>query len=879
MGTEYDHEEVFNELFGGYDEDEEDESEPSGDDVWQSAQREPTTPDPVRTQADSWEPQLVELSSSEGQEDSEPSTPTGVLPGMAPILREGRKRDRQRRVDNMNRRVEARHIAMHFTGEIDPVFVDSQNPFPTSTLWAREVSRYPRVQQLHHEDLEPFSIRNGEVFSLERVMPILQAIASDLTRPIQQRKHTIVRLMNSFFCKLNSAGTPMVGMVMPCEGEQMKGRMQLVEKTAKAFQEMYNWSLIFSVCNEEEYSDEKVREIKALFYGSVVTATAERSKRKARGRPPKRRRGEQLWDANDPHRNEGGSVKQVTVDINKMWYKSASARTYEGTYFRPVLHDPDNGGKLNLYEGLTWLPNEVEGAYHRHEKAWDKWDHHIKVVLADGNEEFAEWLHYFVWHAITMPHEVFEAVPVLVGVQGCGKNNFFQVLEGIIGAHYCMVTARMEDVVGNFTDRMENKLLVLMDEAKRDNGGSVSAWLKALVTDRQMRMRKMYTPLKFIDKFLHLIIFSNSEEVIEVEPGERRYFLHRCSGRYKGKTDYHRKFVKHCHSESGMQAIYDYYLRHYDGVAQHRKWQTGRVLVRTELLMDQQLSSMPPHYRWLYDSLFAEKIVNPHRLLDSKDPVISQLRDAFSYNAEEKADKEEAAKSIYAPKYRADANSRRSWVQVVSVNDLHKSYERTYNRLHARGQHRSINQLLRMIQEVFGGQNPTYKIPMMRKTDITKLADRRQLDAFVRETDEAPARSLEDQYYKDNFVPQPGTITAHFERRRDPSYRFQLTPENDYYVVLPRLKVCQDNFCSYFNFHTNIWEKFKDAADVNTILQGHLKEIPPEATQDERWEARDKALNHAFGFIEDKEEFDYNRQYLMGTVHAVEVVVSEEEDD
>jgi hypothetical protein len=850
-----------------------------------------STPMPPNSPEYAWTPPVYELSAQSTPVIASPQ-PRRILPRVinVPIrgleyLFDGRAQrrneeaQRHQRRDNMARKAEEMRIALHHTGSKEVVYEPTFNPLPLSTAWTKACARYATTQRIISKPLEPFRIREGQPFTKDEALSVIQMVARDTSLLMEERKQEVIDLMNAFFIKINTNGVPHVGMILPSCDNAMKGRMILSQKPADAWLKSTCYEVLFSVHCPDGYTDHHESAMRALFGCALVTATNKKDTREGGqkgGRPPPKRKrgdesdeGEQLqdvWDVNIPARvKEGQSVKQIAVHLAKMWYNCPNARACEGTYFRPLLDDPDHGYKLNLFEGWTWKQEEVKGEYMRQETiaeandnkvptAVDMWNHHVKVVMANGNEEFAEWLHYFAWHLLMRPAEPWEGVPVLVGVQGCGKNNWFKVLEGIIGQHLAMVTARMDDVVGPFTDRLENKMVVLLDEAKRDNGGNIGSYMKVLVTDLQYRLRKMYHPVSFADKYFRIVVFSNYEDVLEVEPGERRYFMNRCSGVYKGDTAYHRDFVDLCHSEEGLKAIYDWYAHHYEWRQPHAKFQSGRILVRTELLMDQQLSSMPPHFRWLYDALFAGQLVNPNRLRDAKDPVIAALRKAFTLNADDIAeDLKKKGLNLPAAKWLAEANSRRCWVQVISINDLYRSYEHAYIRLHGRGQHKSINQLLHTIQELLGGRDPVFEIPLLKKADIAKLTNgTRDLDAFVRvhvtEGGDKPVNSYGD-------VTQP-TIGSFFKTNA--------VPESDYYVVLPILKVCQDNFCEHFGFQDNIWQKFRDVEELNTILQARLEAVPKDGAQEDIYKARDDALNRVFDFIPDKEEWDKHRAYIMG---------------
>jgi hypothetical protein len=550
---------LFAELFGA-------------DDDQNATPMPPDTPEP-------WTPQIYELSgaSADSEPETEPERPPkrrdripGVIPGLEYLFdgtarRRKRQAEDQRRRDSMAREAEAVRIALHHTGARDVVYEESVNPYPHSATWRDVVREMPRVQRID-KPLEPFRIRDGAPFTKHTGLAMVQAVAKNIEKwpLIEERKQKIVDMMNACFCKLNTGGVPHVGAIMPSSDNAMKGRMVLAQFPAAGWVAANTWQVLFTVNTPGAYSKEDEKAMQALFGRAVVSSTNKREVRTARGWvPPKkkqRRRGKEsdseeeidnvegrhlqgVWDAHLPARvKEGRSAKQVHVRLAQMWYESSNARAYYGTYFRPLLDDPNPCYKLNLFEGWTWTAEEVRGDRDRNRDAVEVWCQHVEEVMANGNVEYASWLHYFAWHLLMQPAEPWEGVPVLTGPQGLRQEQLVPVLEGIIGQQMTMVTASMDDVVGNFTDRLENKMLVLLDEAKRDNGANIGSYMKVLVTDLQFRLRKMYQPVTFADKYFRIVVFSNYEDVLEVEPGERRYFMNRCSAKYKGDTAYHARF-------------------------------------------------------------------------------------------------------------------------------------------------------------------------------------------------------------------------------------------------------------------------------------------------------------------------------------------------
>jgi hypothetical protein len=89
---------------------------------------------------------------------------------------------------------------------------------------------------------------------------------------------------------------------------------------------------------------------------------------------------------------------------------------------------------------------------------------HIRLVLAGGNEEFADYIIRWIAWAIQNPAAPAEVALVLIGEKGAGKGTLIRCLERIFGAHTFQVTGR-EEVVGKFNGHLQDCVLFVADEA------------------------------------------------------------------------------------------------------------------------------------------------------------------------------------------------------------------------------------------------------------------------------------------------------------------------------------------------------------------------------------------------------------------------------
>lgn len=112
------------------------------------------------------------------------------------------------------------------------------------------------------------------------------------------------------------------------------------------------------------------------------------------------------------------------------------------------------------------------------------------------------------------------------GVPGTGKGMMLsKILMPIIGAKYTFA-CRQKQLQSQFNDMVENKLLLWIDEMNikvvRDEVEIVGD-LKNYVTEEEIAIRKLYTPVFQAKNYMTIIMVGNDGEILRIPPGDRRF--------------------------------------------------------------------------------------------------------------------------------------------------------------------------------------------------------------------------------------------------------------------------------------------------------------------------------------------------------------------
>ena len=137
------------------------------------------------------------------------------------------------------------------------------------------------------------------------------------------------------------------------------------------------------------------------------------------------------------------------------------------------------------------------------------------------------YAYHFNWLAnrVQNPDQTSGTAWLLHGVQGTGKNVFFDhVIRPLFGHAYCTVR-RFEEFEEQFNSWVENTLMCLIDEAQADDVRSRSkahAKLKNYITEPVVVLRGMRQNPRDVRNRVGFYIASNKKDPLEIEASDRR---------------------------------------------------------------------------------------------------------------------------------------------------------------------------------------------------------------------------------------------------------------------------------------------------------------------------------------------------------------------
>jgi len=380
----------------------------------------------------------------------------------------------------------------------------------------------------------------------------------------------------------------------------------------------------------------------------------------------------------------------VTINLPKLWLNHPCRRFIYHQVFNPNLAENDNM-TFNRFSGFAITAEDARKVvadtsgtpkYNKGLRRMFTILEHISTVWCGNPKGMATvnildvfknrdwdycesklyWILCWLAHSVQKPWEIPRVSPFLIGPQGIGKSIIFtQVMAKIIG-DYFKQTSNVGDAAGNFTASVEDLTFLFLDEANTANRAEFDASIKALITEPNLRIRKMRTDTYLARNHLHIAFASNFVESVPSEERVRRFMGFQCENSDMS-SEYFRKLVKAIDGEENL-GLYFFANLLYDKVDIQKWVDSGMKPISTSFMDSIMINALPPEAKFLDACLQ----LNSHCLLkfmsDKDDIQISDLRanDPIWMEMVQNDDK--------LVQYEETMMRETEWVNVVQVQDL-----------------------------------------------------------------------------------------------------------------------------------------------------------------------------------------------------------------
>ena len=282
--------------------------------------------------------------------------------------------------------------------------------------------------------------------------------------------------------------------------------------------------------------------------------------------------------------NGRGGIQTISAALRQWWLTHRDRLQFRGVTFRP------GGAKverecLNLWQGwgVVAKPGDCRLILQ-----------HIKEVVADGNEEFAEYVIRWIAWSIQNPAAPAEVALVLIGEKGAGKGTLVRCLERIFGAHAFEASMR-EHVIDKFNGHLQDCVLFIADEAYWGGDKRCVGRLQAMITEPTLSIERKGIDVVQVRNCLHVVMLAEPGWVIPAGRFERRYAALAVSAARRGDREYFRALHRQINN-GGAEALF-YELSGMDLGDWHPR-HIPESLLRGSALQEQQSYNLPAWEQW-----------------------------------------------------------------------------------------------------------------------------------------------------------------------------------------------------------------------------------------------------------------------------------------
>lgn len=274
------------------------------------------------------------------------------------------------------------------------------------------------------------------------------------------------------------------------------------------------------------------------------------------------------------------------------WFKDTDKKLYEAVDFLPPpLPVPKN--VFNTWD-ITERPDETSS---------DDDDVSTDIIykffdkLTNSGEDACIYLLKFVAHLIQFPATKPEVGVFFTSAQGSGKDTFFKLLTLIIGESLTSINSDPDNVFGKYNiDSRLNKLVLVLQEA--DNLRAYSGKIKDTITCRTTNLANKGTKQITVRDFTRLFVFSNNDNILKIEPDDRRWVIYNCFNFLFNKEP---TFFKELHAALDDPKVISKFrkeLMDYN-ISQDFNFQINRP--KTDKFNDLKTINTPSIIKWAYE--------------------------------------------------------------------------------------------------------------------------------------------------------------------------------------------------------------------------------------------------------------------------------------
>ena len=287
------------------------------------------------------------------------------------------------------------------------------------------------------------------------------------------------------------------------------------------------------------------------------------------------------------------------VNLFNRWAEDENRRSYKKLDFIPKKNHNELE-TYNTFSGFDYADYHLKQIDEQH-AAIKLFTEHINILTNDCEESTAYLIKYLA-HLIQKTAELPAVCILFKSKQGYGKDLFIDIIQKMLGKQYLFRTAKPEEIFGDFTTSLKDKIILQLNELEGKDGFHSKEKIKNLITEEQTNINEKKVKAYKQTNYLRVFICSNNLTPIEIPHDDRRFIVFKARNK-KPKADYFKTLVTDVlNNDESLYALYKYFnevdISDFD-IRNHRP-----ITPAYKEMMDAEVN---PLYKYLYETFSDEE--------------------------------------------------------------------------------------------------------------------------------------------------------------------------------------------------------------------------------------------------------------------------------
>lgn len=228
---------------------------------------------------------------------------------------------------------------------------------------------------------------------------------------------------------------------------------------------------------------------------------------------------------------ERGEEFKETSFLND-WFRDNKNRTYKKIVFLPRLKTDDD-----VYNSFKCF--EVENKISTNKNLSNSSIYNHLYNLCGRDDKIFKYVLMVLSRKVKEPTKLSNVALIFRSVEGVGKDLFFNWFGNkILGSRFYINTSDVNAIYGKFNTSIEDKIVIVLNEAKGKNNYEIDNRIKDNITNKINRIEHKGLNAYEQNNCIQFIYLTNSDNPVKIDPTDRRFVAIDCYNELANNKEY-----------------------------------------------------------------------------------------------------------------------------------------------------------------------------------------------------------------------------------------------------------------------------------------------------------------------------------------------------